>query len=77
MTVTFSTPNAPFLQAASQVGLAIVAPSTLAVPFDDRATSGLVGSGPFTLDHYTKDSEVALDEARRLRVGLRRPREQG
>jgi peptide/nickel transport system substrate-binding protein len=40
--------------------LALVAPSTLAVPFEDRATSGLVGSGPFTLDHYTKDSEVVL-----------------
>ena len=53
------------------------APSTLALPFDDRATSGLVGTGPFTLDHYTKDTEVVLDEARRLRVGLRRPREQG
>ncbi len=60
VTVNFSTPNAPFLQAASQVGLAIVAPSTLAIAFDDRATSGLVGTGPFTLDHYTKDSEVVL-----------------
>jgi peptide/nickel transport system substrate-binding protein len=60
VTVTFTTPNAPFLQAASQVGLAIVAPSTLAVPFDDRATTGLVGSGPFTLGSYAKDTEVVL-----------------
>ena len=55
-------PNAPFLQAASPVGLGIVAPSTLALPFDERATTGLVGSGPFTLELYTKDSEVVLDK---------------
>ena len=44
-------------------GLALVAPSTLAVPFDDRASGvGVVGTGPFTLDHYTKNTEVALDK---------------
>ena len=60
-TVTFTSPNAAFLQATSQVGLGLVAPSTLAIPFDDRATGvGLVGTGPFTLDHYTKNTEVVL-----------------
>jgi peptide/nickel transport system substrate-binding protein len=59
VTVAFSTPNAPFLQAASQVGLSFVAPSTLAVPFEERATSA-IGTGPYTLESYTKDSEVVL-----------------
>ena len=30
--------------------LGFVAPSTLALPFEERATAGLVGTGPFTLD---------------------------
>jgi peptide/nickel transport system substrate-binding protein len=58
--VTFSKPNAPFLQAASQSALGLLAPSTLAIPFDDRATGGLVGTGPFVLKSYTKNSEVIL-----------------
>ena len=60
--VTFSTPNAPFLQAAATSGLGIVGPSTLATPFDDRATGNLVGTGPFTLESYTKDSEIVLNQ---------------
>ena len=36
------------------------APSTLALPFEDRATASLVGTGPFTLESYTKDTEVVL-----------------
>ncbi|MET0459312.1 MAG: ABC transporter substrate-binding protein [Ilumatobacteraceae bacterium] len=62
VTVTFSAPNAPFLQATSTVPLGFVAASTLALPFEERATSGLVGTGPFTLNSYTKDSEVVLDK---------------
>ena len=62
VTVTFSAPNAPFLQATSTVPLGFVAASTLALPFEQRATSGLVGTGPFTLNTYTKDSEVVLDK---------------
>ena len=49
MTVKFKAPNASFPQAAATSGMGIVAPSTLAVPFEDRATGNLVGTGPFTL----------------------------
>lgn len=60
-TVTFSQPNGGFLQAVSTVALAPVAAATLAVPYDQRGSgAALVGTGPFTLDHYTKDSEVVL-----------------
>jgi peptide/nickel transport system substrate-binding protein len=58
--VVFEAPDAPFLQAAAGVSLAPVALSTLEVPFDERATTGLVGTGPFTLESYTANSEVVL-----------------
>ncbi len=62
-TVTFSTPIAAFLQATSQVGLVPVALSTLAIPYDDRAGGqGVIGTGPFTVDHYTKNTEVVLNK---------------
>ncbi|WP_028046792.1 ABC transporter substrate-binding protein [Cellulomonas sp. URHE0023] len=61
VTVAFTTPNAAFPQASSSVALGLVADSTLAIPFDDRASgTGVVGTGPFTLDHYTKDTETVL-----------------
>ena len=61
-TLAFSTPNAAFLQATSQVGLGPVALSTLAIPYDDRAGGqGVIGTGPFTVDHYTKNTEVVLN----------------
>lgn len=60
-TVKFSEPNGSFLQATSAIALAPVAASTLAIPYDDRASGvGVVGTGPFTLDHYTKNNEVVL-----------------
>lgn len=62
VTVAFGTPNAAFPQAVSTVALGIVAASTIAVPFDDRADgSAVVGTGPFVLDHYTKDTETVLE----------------
>jgi peptide/nickel transport system substrate-binding protein len=60
VSVTFTTPSAAFPQAVATSGMGIVAESTLAVPFEDRATANLVGTGPFTLQSYTKDSEVVL-----------------
>ncbi len=61
VTVAFSAPNAAFPQATSTVALGVVAASTIAVPFDDRANGqGVVGTGPFVLDHYTKDTETVL-----------------
>jgi len=59
--VAFATPNAAFPQATSTVALGFVADSTLAIPFDERASGkGVVGTGPFVLDHYTKDTETVL-----------------
>ncbi len=61
VTVAFKAPNAPFPQATSTVALGIVAPSTIAIPYDQRSTGvGVVGTGPFTIDHYTKDVETVL-----------------
>ena len=61
VTVAFKAPNAAFPQATSTVALGLVADSTLAIPFDNRASgTGVVGTGPFTLDHYTKDTETVL-----------------
>ncbi|MBM9465837.1 ABC transporter substrate-binding protein [Nakamurella leprariae] len=60
-TVHFTAPNGSFLQGVSSVALAPVAASTLAIPFDQRATGeGVIGTGPFVLDHYTKNTEVVL-----------------
>ncbi|MBD8058373.1 ABC transporter substrate-binding protein [Cellulomonas sp. JH27-2] len=59
--VAFTSPNAAFPQATSTVALGFVADSTLAIPFDERASGkGVVGTGPFVLDHYTKDTETVL-----------------
>lgn len=60
VSVKFKAPNASFPQAVATSGMGIVGPATLAVPFEDRATANLVGTGPFTLDSYTKASEVVL-----------------
>ncbi|WP_448720977.1 ABC transporter substrate-binding protein [Microbacterium natoriense] len=59
--VDFSTPNAAFPNSTAAVGLGIVGDATLAVPFADRADGkAVVGTGPFTLDTYTKDVETVL-----------------
>ncbi len=59
--VRFSTPNAAFPNSAASVALGIVGASTLEVPYADRADgSALVGTGPFTLDSYTKDTATVL-----------------
>lgn len=61
VTVAFKAPNSAFPQATTTVALGFLADSTLAIPFDDRASgTGIVGTGPFTLDHYTKDTETVL-----------------
>ncbi|WP_029289051.1 ABC transporter substrate-binding protein [Cellulomonas sp. HZM] len=59
--VDFATPNAAFPQATTSPAFGIVADSTLKIPFDERASGhGVVGTGPFVLDHYTKDTETVL-----------------
>ena len=58
-TITFDKPSAPFLEALSSVALAPLAPATLALEWSERLTSA-IGTGPFVVDHYTKDTEVLL-----------------
>ncbi|WP_144713580.1 ABC transporter substrate-binding protein [Curtobacterium pusillum] len=59
--VDFTTPNAAFPNATSTVALGIVAPKTTETPFDDRADgSAVIGSGPFTLQSYTKNTSTVL-----------------
>ncbi|MCD0451629.1 ABC transporter substrate-binding protein [Actinocorallia sp. API 0066] len=53
VTVTFGKPSAPFLQALSSPGLAIVGEATLKLPFEER-TDKVVGSGPFKLDAFSQ-----------------------
>ncbi|MFG2589386.1 ABC transporter substrate-binding protein [Streptomyces sp. NPDC048438] len=61
--VTFSTPNAQFLQASSTFTLGLLAESTVKLPAAERCTDNLVGSGPFTLTDYTQNRSV--EEKRR------------
>ncbi len=56
--VEFGQPNAQFLQATASHFLGLLAPSSLAVDPVARCYANLVGSGPFVLDHYTKNTEV-------------------
>ena len=58
--ITFGSPNAPFLQALSGPGLAPIADASIATPWDERVSDGVIGTGPFVLDHYTPNTEVLL-----------------
>ncbi len=59
--VEFSTPNAAFPNATASVALGIVAPKTTETPFDDRADGkAVIGTGPFTLQSYTKNTSTVL-----------------
>jgi peptide/nickel transport system substrate-binding protein len=57
--VSFDRPAAPFLQKTSEPGLGMLAPATLALPFDQRVDK-VVGTGPFVLDAYRQNREVVL-----------------
>lgn len=56
--VEFSEPNAQFLQATASHFLGMLAPASLKIEPADRCSAHLVGTGPYTLDHYTKNTEV-------------------
>ncbi|MEK6311344.1 MAG: ABC transporter substrate-binding protein, partial [Curtobacterium sp.] len=59
--VDFTTPNAAFPNATASVALGIVAPTTTETPFDDRADGkAVIGTGPFTLSSYTKNTSTVL-----------------
>ena len=57
--VRFERPSIPFLQALTEPIFGPLAPATLATSWDERTTS-VIGTGPFTLSSYVKDTEVAL-----------------
>ncbi|MGI5131448.1 ABC transporter substrate-binding protein [Pseudonocardia sp. CA-107938] len=59
LTVTFDRPNVQFLQGTSTHSLGILSPATVALSDDERCAK-VVGSGPFTLQSYTKNSVTAL-----------------
>lgn len=61
VTVRFSQPYAPFLQAASTAQLGFYSPKVLASSADDLKAGGpgiTVGTGPFELTDYTPDQEI-------------------
>lgn len=59
--VRFSTPNAAFPNSTASVALGIVGDATVAVAYDQRADgAAVVGTGPFTLTSYTKDTATVL-----------------
>ncbi len=58
--VKFSSPFAPFLDSASQTYLGITSPTAVEKAGADYGVTTVVGTGPFTLDSYTPDSEVVL-----------------
>ena len=56
--VEFAQPNAQFLQATASHFLGLLAPSSLSVDPVNRCDANIVGTGPFVLDHYTRNTEV-------------------
>ncbi|UFS59139.1 ABC transporter substrate-binding protein [Subtercola endophyticus] len=58
--VTFTKPNAAFLQATSTTTLAILAPKTYTETPEQRCAGAIVGSGAFTLDNYTAATSAHL-----------------
>lgn len=57
--VRFGAPNAQFLQATATHSLGLVSVATTARSADDRCT-GVVGSGPFTLESYQRGASTTL-----------------
>ncbi|MFD6518027.1 ABC transporter substrate-binding protein [Rhodococcus sp. NPDC060176] len=62
VTVRFSSPNFPFIQAVSSPSTGILSAATLAKSPEARCQGAVVGTGPFVLDHYTPAAEVVLNK---------------
>ena len=58
--IKFARPNAPFLQAAAQYQLGIVAEATLKESQDDRCANGVIGSGPYVTKSFTLNKNWVL-----------------
>ena len=61
VTVTFSAPNAQFLQGTSTTTLGMVAEATTKATPEARCQS-VIGSGPFVLDSYTLNDSVEISQ---------------
>ncbi|MCE5977680.1 ABC transporter substrate-binding protein [Pseudomonas sp. JR33AA] len=53
-------PNAGFLQATSTTNLAILAPASYQLSAQQRSLGKIIGTGPFTLNHYTPEVGARL-----------------
>lgn len=60
LTVTFSEPNAQFLQATSVASLSILAPATLEADPEAVAAGDVIGSGPYVLTSYDPNAGIVL-----------------
>ncbi len=60
--ISFAQPNAQFLQATSTAAFGIVSPATAAETAEARCANGVVGSGPFVLDGYSKNDQLRLKQ---------------
>ncbi|GAA2181365.1 ABC transporter substrate-binding protein [Brooklawnia cerclae] len=58
--VKFSQSNAQFLQATSTFSLGLLSPASAEISPEERCTGDFVGSGPFSVESYTFDSEIVL-----------------
>ncbi|WP_281690203.1 ABC transporter substrate-binding protein [Pseudonocardia thermophila] len=57
--VDFDRPNVQFLQGTSTHSLGIISPASAALSDDERCAK-VIGSGPFVLESYTKNSSIVL-----------------
>nr|WP_314491080.1 ABC transporter substrate-binding protein [uncultured Pseudomonas sp.] len=58
--LVLSRPNAGFLQATSTTNLAILAPASYRLSAQQRSQGQIIGTGPFTLAHYTPEVGARL-----------------
>lgn len=58
--VTFQQPNAQFLQASSTFSLGLVSSASTRKTPQERCTSGVAGSGPFTIETYERNQQIVL-----------------
>ncbi|NYI07331.1 TIGR04028 family ABC transporter substrate-binding protein [Allostreptomyces psammosilenae] len=57
----FDRPSPGFLQGTSVIGAGLVAPSTLALPYEEQCQlKNVVGSGPFTVANHIVDKQIDL-----------------
>lgn len=59
-TVTFEAPNASFLNHTASIFLSILAPDTLARTPEQRCADGVLGTGPFVQESFSRDENLTL-----------------